>query len=86
MRFKVKLAGAVFALALPGVSFAQDRTLPPDNALKASEIIARIEARNDFRYLDEAQWDQDGYYEIVYFTGDKARVEIRINPVTGEPL
>ncbi|WP_309082613.1 PepSY domain-containing protein [Chelativorans sp.] len=65
---------------------AEERQIPPENALKVSEIVARIEARPDFRYLDEVDWDEEGHYQIVYFTTDKARVEMNINPVTGEPL
>ena len=65
---------------------AERPVIPPQDALKASEIIARVEARNDFRYLDEVDWDEEGYYEIVYFTNDKAKVEMKIDPVTGEPI
>jgi len=64
----------------------QRPSIPPKDALKASEIIARVEARSDFRYLDEVDWDDEGYYEIVYFTNDKAKVEMKIDAVTGEPI
>ncbi|WEX10025.1 PepSY domain-containing protein [Chelativorans sp. AA-79] len=64
----------------------EEEAIPPENAMKVSEIVAKIEARPDFRYLDEVDWDGDGYYQITYFTNDKAKVEMRINPVTGEPI
>jgi len=63
-----------------------ENAVPPENAMKASAIIAKIEARADFRYLDELDWDDEGYYDIIYFTKDKAKVEMKINPVTGEPI
>ncbi|RUM95505.1 PepSY domain-containing protein [Pseudaminobacter arsenicus] len=59
--------------------------VPPQNAMKLSEIIARIEQRDQFRYIDEVDWDEEGYYEVTYYTTDKAKVEIRIDPATGEP-
>lgn len=70
-----------------GVALAQDRPspLPPENARKLSEILATIEQRNDFRYVSDVEWDDDGYYDITYFTGDKAKVEIKIDAVTGKP-
>ena len=80
------LAAALLASSPLLAQDAQERPVPPETALKASEIIARIESRPDFRYLDEVGWDEQGYYEIIYFTNDKARVEIKINPVTGEPV
>jgi hypothetical protein len=81
------LSAASLLAASPLTAVAQDDDrIPPENALKASEIIARVEARDDFRYLDEVDWDDDGYYEIVYYTTDKARVELKINPLTGEPM
>jgi hypothetical protein len=40
--------------------------------------------RQGFRYISEVDWD-DGAYEVTYYTTDKAKVEIRYDPVTGEP-
>ncbi len=70
-----------------GVAFAQDRPspIPPENARKLSQILATVEQRSDFRYVSNVEWDEDGYYDITYFTGDKAKVEIKIDAVTGEP-
>jgi len=85
---------SIFALSLVVIlsstpvlaQMADENTVPPENAMKVSEIVAKIEARADFRFLDELDWDDDGYYEIIYFTNDKAKVEMKINPVTGEPI
>ena len=63
----------------------QSDKLPPPNAIKLSAIVAKVEARADFRYVDRIEWDTGGYYDIIYFTTDKAKVEIKINPVSGEP-
>ena len=59
--------------------------IPPENAIKLSEIIAAIETRDQFRYISEIDWDEDGFYRVIYFTADKAKVEININPATGQP-
>lgn len=80
-------AGVLSGLLLASsASFAQDRPkVPPQNALKLSEIVAKVEQRNDFRYVSEIDWNEEGYYDVIYFTGDKAKVEIKIDVVTGEP-
>ncbi len=67
------------------VAHAQDRNAPPPaDAKKLSEIVAKVEQRDGFRYIDDVEWD-DGAYEITYYTADKAKVEIRYDPITGEP-
>lgn len=76
---------SIVATLASSVAIAQDRSpIPPENARKLSEILATIEQRNDFRYVSEVEWDEDGYYDIIYFTGDKAKVEIKIDAVTGQ--
>ncbi len=72
-------------LSAPAVAQTQPQPMPPDKSLKLSEIIAKIEQRDQFRYIHEIDWDRDGYYDITYYTADKAKVEIKIDPVTGEP-
>lgn len=82
-------AAAVLVLAaafVASAASAQDRPpIPPENAMKLSQIITTIEQRNDFRYVSEVEWNDDGYYDVIYFTGDKAKVEIKIDAVTGKP-
>ena len=81
------LAGSIMATAilLTGAAVAQqDEKLPPENAIKLSEIVAKVEQREGFRYVDEIQWDQTGY-TVIYYTTDKAKVEIVFDPVTGQP-
>ena len=78
----------VAATMLFGVhAYAQtsERPVPPQDGMKLSEIIAKIEARDKFQYIKEIDWDDDGYYQVDYYTTDKAKVEMKLNPVTGEP-
>ncbi|AGB46460.1 PepSY domain-containing protein [Mesorhizobium sp. CO1-1-7] len=79
------LAASVVVLFAAGPAFAADETaLPPPNAKKLSEIIAKVEQRDGFRYVKEVDWDKDGY-TVTYYTSDKAKVEIVFDPVTAEP-
>jgi hypothetical protein len=78
---------AFVALILTGPAFSQETQtgVPPTGARPLSEILAKVEKRDQFSYIDEIRWNDDGYYEVTYFTSDKAKVEINYNPVTGEP-
>jgi hypothetical protein len=78
-------AAALFLACSPALAQTPASPVPPQNAMKLSEIVAKIEQRDQFRYIDEVDWDSDGYYEVTYYTSDKAKVEIKIDPVTGEP-
>ncbi|MDW6020180.1 PepSY domain-containing protein [Mesorhizobium sp. BAC0120] len=77
------------AVLLCAPAFAQTTTtgspIPPPNAMKLSEIIAKVEQRDQFAYVSEIDWSEEGYYDITYFTTDKAKVEIKADPVTGKP-
>ncbi|UVK41620.1 PepSY domain-containing protein [Mesorhizobium sp. AR10] len=79
------LVTSVAILLVGEPAFAADETpLPPPNAKKLSEIIAKVEQRDDFRYVKEIDWDSGGY-TVTYYTADKAKVEISYDPVTAEP-
>ncbi|TPI39017.1 PepSY domain-containing protein [Mesorhizobium sp. B3-1-9] len=81
----VVLATCIAFLLVSGQAFAaDDQPLPPQNAKKLSEIVAKVEHRTDFRYVKEVDWDSDGY-TVTYYTTDKAKVQITYDPVTGEP-
>jgi hypothetical protein len=82
---KTVSAAVVATSFLVGAAAAQtaDRT-PPADSKKLSEIVAKVEQREGFRYIGDIEWD-DGAYEVTYYTTDKAKVEIRFDPVTGEP-
>lgn len=68
-------------LLLPAAALAQ----PPADAMPLSQIIASIEGEADFGYIKEVDWDDDGYWEIEYYRADGAKVEVDIDPVSGEP-
>jgi hypothetical protein len=74
-------------LASAAVAVAQDNKppVPPENAMKLSAIIATVEQRDAFQYVGDIEWNDEGYYDVVYFTTDKAKVEMKFNPVTGKP-
>jgi hypothetical protein len=77
---------AVLLFTAPALAQTQPTPpVPPEKSLKLSEIITRIEQRDQFRYIDEIDWDEEGFYDVTYYTSDKAKVEIKIDPVTGEP-
>ncbi|RWK06483.1 MAG: PepSY domain-containing protein [Mesorhizobium sp.] len=85
MRAVVVLASGIAFFVIGGSAFAADQqTLPPQNAKKLSDIVAKVERRNDFQYVKEVAWSSDGY-TVTYYTTDKAKVEITYDPVTGEP-
>ncbi|WIY52381.1 PepSY domain-containing protein [Devosia sp. YIM 151766] len=76
----------VFAsAALLGLFTLSVQAAPPEG-VKLSQIIAQIEQTADFHYLDEIEWKDRGYYEIEYYTRNGAKVEIRIDPASGEPV
>ena len=81
----VVLAIGLAGLLVSGSAFAaDDKPLPPPNAKKLSEIIAKVEQRDGFRYVKEVDWDSDGY-TVTYYTTDNAKVEITYDPVTAAP-
>ncbi|RRI03905.1 PepSY domain-containing protein [Mesorhizobium tamadayense] len=81
----IVLASGIAFFVIGGSAFAADEQVrPPQSAKKLSEIVAKVEKRNDFQYVKEVEWSSDGY-TVTYFTTDRAKVEITYDPVTGEP-
>jgi uncharacterized membrane protein YkoI len=79
------LAGLL--IAMPFVAHAQDAEdrLPPSGSQPLSAIVAKVEQRDGFRFIDEIEWEEDtGTYEVVYYTTDRAKVEIHYDAATGE--
>jgi hypothetical protein len=58
---------------------------PPQNSKKLSQLIASVEQRDKFQYIKDIEWEDEGYYEVTYYTTDKAKVEIKLDPVSGQP-
>lgn len=86
MRIKIAAVVVVALLPFASLAIAQDKPppVPPDNALKLSAIIATVEQRDAFHYVSDVEWNDDGYYDVIYFTTDKAKVEMKIDAVTGK--
>ncbi|WP_439547695.1 PepSY domain-containing protein [Falsiroseomonas sp.] len=80
MRLTLTAAALLAMTALPAWAAA-----PPANARPASELLRMIEQRPDFGHLAELDWDDDGYWKVEYRTRDGRKVELRIDPVSGEP-
>lgn len=92
MRFRLAactgLAACTLAatLTVAGVAIAQDKPpIPPQNSMKLSAIIGTVEGRAGFLYVSSVEWNEDGYFDVIYFTDDKAKVEMKLDPVTGKP-
>jgi hypothetical protein len=72
-------------LAFTAVAAAQEKpAIPPPNAMTLSAIIATVEGRAGFQYVYSIEWNEDGYYDVIYYTDDKAKVEMLLDPVTGK--
>jgi len=92
MDMRIYLAAIAAAVMLmgagTGVGWAQAKssTLPPANSMKLSDLLAKVEKRDKFQYVSEVEWSQNGYYDVTYFTSDKAKVELNVDPVSGNPV
>ena len=86
MRFRLAAWTFAATLAVAGIALAQDKPppIPPQNSMKLSAIIATVEQRNGFLYVSSVEWNEDGYYDVIYFTDDKAKVEMKLDPVSGK--
>jgi hypothetical protein len=73
------LAGCLLA-ALPAFADA-----PPSDAQPLSQILQTLEQQGDVAYFDEVDRDDDGYWEIEYVNRNGAEVEIKLDPVSGQP-
>lgn len=71
------------ALALSAAPTLADR-IPPADALPLSIIVSGLEAQYNIQFIDEIEWDDDGYWEVEFFTNDGAKVELKIDPVSGD--
>jgi len=80
--FRKLILSLTAALLMAGAP-ALAQSAPPENALPLSEVIAQIEAMEGVHYIDEVDWDDDGYWEIEYYLRNGTKVEVKIDPVTG---
>jgi hypothetical protein len=58
---------------------------PPPDAQPLSRILQALEQQGDVAWFDEIEWDDDGYWEIEYLDQRGAKVEIKVDPVSGQP-
>ncbi len=72
------------ALTLCGAPALADQT-PPADALPLSSIVSALEGQYDIQFIDEIDWDDDGYWDVEFYTKDGTNISLKINPVTGEP-
>ena len=83
----MRIAAPLLALSfvMGSVTLAEARDMqPPADAMPLSQILAKIEQRPDFRYIDDVEWDDDGYYELEYRTKDGGEVRLKLDPKTGD--
>lgn len=57
---------------------------PPQDGLPLSRILGGLEDAHDIRAFTEVEWNRAGYWEIELITRDRRRVELRIDPHTGQ--
>lgn len=70
--------------AAPSALMAQD--MPPQGSMPLSQVVTKLETDvgTDLAFISEVSWDDDGYWEVDYVTTDRAKVEVKIDPATGE--
>ncbi|MFT3972614.1 MAG: PepSY domain-containing protein [Amaricoccus sp.] len=77
------LAAAALAATLAVPANAQ--RVPPRGALPLSQIIAGVEKSQPVSSFREVEWDDDGYRDMEFINTNNRTVNIRIDPMTGEP-
>ena len=81
---KIAILLALIAISSAAEAQATSISAPPPNGKKLTEILAKIEGRDKFKFIYEVDWSQTGFYEIYYYTTDNAKVELHIDPVSGD--
>lgn len=74
-------------LTLLGLLLAGQPALsaPPAEAKPLSEIAKMLEDSGNVAYIAEIEWDDRGYWDVDYVRGDGGKVEVKLNPVSGQP-
>jgi hypothetical protein len=76
------------ALFIAGVSLVQPaKADPPSDIKPLSQILQTLEQKDGFAYVSEIEWDEEGYWDIEYFTTAgrlRNRVKVNVDPLTGE--
>ncbi|MGP9789688.1 PepSY domain-containing protein [Roseinatronobacter sp. NSM] len=79
MKFRYIFPVALAVSAAPALADRQ----PPAQALPLSEIVTELEHRFDIAWIDEIEWDDDGYWEVELYARDGSKIDLKIDPVTG---
>lgn len=59
---------------------------PPAEAKPLSEIVKMLEDGGNVAHVSEIEWDERGsYWEVEYMQTGGGKVEVKLDPVTGEP-
>jgi hypothetical protein len=82
----LRIAALLALIAISSAAEAQATSIsaPPPNSKKLTEILAKVEGRDKFKFISEVDWSQTGFYDIYYYTTDNAKVELHIEPVSGD--
>jgi hypothetical protein len=76
------------ALFLGLVSLVQAaKADPPSDGKPLSQILQALEHKDGFSHVSEIEWDEEGYWEIEFFTSTgklRNRVKINVDPQTGK--
>ena len=82
----IRLVLLLTAGCLLAVAPSASADAPPPDAQLLSQILQTLEQQGDVSYFDEIKWDDDGYWEIEYVNQNGAKVEIKLDPESGQTL
>jgi hypothetical protein len=82
----LRIAILLTLIVISSVAAAQATSMsaPPSNDKTLAEILAKVEERDKFKFISEVDWSQTGFYDIFYYIADNAKVELHIDPVSGD--
>jgi hypothetical protein len=78
----------MIAVSVPGLLLAAHPALaaPPADAKPLSEIVKMLEEGGKVAYVTEIEWDdRGGYWEVDYMQTEGGKVEVKLDPVSGQP-
>ena len=63
---KIAILLALIAISSAAQAQATSISAPPPNGKKLTEILAKVEGRDKFKFISEVDWSQTGFYDIFY--------------------
>lgn len=82
MRTKLMIIPLIAAVTMSFSAFASPT--PPENSMSLSDILQSVETQFNPTYIDEVNWDDDGYWEVEYVDRNGSKRELKIDPITGD--